>query len=178
MYAIVVDGFAIEKSVRAAQVSDLDPTLEIYAHYVATSGATFELTAPDAAEWARRFQAITDAGLPFVVAELAGRIAGYAYCSPWKTRPAYRQTVEDSIYLAPWAAGQGLGGALLDELLRACAAAEIREVLAVIADTGDPASLILHRKRGFTEAGRLKSVGFKQGRWLDTVLLQRSLVGD
>jgi phosphinothricin acetyltransferase len=154
----------------------LAATLEIYGYYVLASTATFELTAPDAVEWARRFDAIAVAGLPFVVAELDDRIAGYAYCSPWKTRPAYRQTVEDSIYVAPWAAGRGAGGALLDELLRACAKSDVREVLAVIADTGDPASLILHRKRGFAEAGRLQSVGFKHGRWLDTVLLQRSLV--
>lgn len=176
MYTIVVDDFTIEKSVRTAVPGDLPATHEIYAHYVATSVATFELVAPDADEWARRFDAITEAGLPFVVAELDGRVAGYAYCSPWKTRPAYRQTAEDSIYVAPWAAGHGLGGALLDELLLRSTAAGVREVLAVIADSGDPASLVLHQKRGFTEAGRLRAVGFKHDRWLDTVLLQRSLV--
>jgi L-amino acid N-acyltransferase YncA len=176
MYTIVVDDFTIEKSVRTAGPHDLAATHEIYAHYVATSVATFELVAPDAGEWARRFDAIAKAGLPFVVAELGGRVAGYAYCSPWKTRPAYRQTAEDSIYVAPWAAGHGLGGALLDELLRRSSAAGVREVLAVIADSGDPASLVLHQKRGFTEAGRLRAVGFKHDRWLDTVLLQRSLV--
>jgi L-amino acid N-acyltransferase YncA len=176
MYTIVVEDFTIEKSVRTAGHGDLAATHEIYAHYVATSVATFELVAPDAGEWARRFDAIAEAGLPFVVAELDGRVAGYAYCSPWKTRPAYRQTAEDSIYVAPWAAGHGLGGALLDELLLRSSAAGVREILAVIADSGDPASLVLHQKRGFTEAGRLRAVGFKHDRWLDTVLLQRSLV--
>jgi phosphinothricin acetyltransferase len=177
-----VEDFTIEKSVsigetlvRPARRPDLAAAHEIYAHYVATSAATFELTAPSVDEWTRRFEGLTAAGLPFVVAELGDRIAGYAYCSAWKPRPAYRQTVEDSIYVAPWAAGQGIGGALLDELLRACAESGVREVLAVVADTGDPASLILHRKRGFADAGRLRAVGFKHGRWLDTVLLQRSL---
>jgi phosphinothricin acetyltransferase len=149
---------------------------EIYAHYVDTSTVTFELTAPDEVEWARRFAEIADAGLPFLVAELDGKLAGYAYCAPWKTRPAYRQTVEDSIYLAPWAAGRGLGGLLLDELLTRSTAADIREVIAVIADTGtNGASTALHRRRGFAEIGRLTNVGFKHERWLDTLLLQRSL---
>ena len=148
---------------------------EIYAHYVETSIATFELEVPDEAEWARRFAAIADAGLPFLVAERDGKVAGYAYCSPWKTRPAYRRTVEDSIYLAPWAVGQGMGGLLLDVLLDRCRALGIREVLAVIADT-DGASPALHRGRGFVDAGRLVNVGFKHGRWLDTLLMQRTLV--
>ncbi|WP_414637484.1 GNAT family N-acetyltransferase [Amycolatopsis sp.] len=149
---------------------------EIYAYYVENSQVTFELESPDEAEWARRFAAITDAGLPFLVAESSGKVAGYAYCTPWKARPAYRQTVENSIYLAPGATGQGLGGLLLDALLEACAAAEIREVIAVIADTGtNGASPALHRRRGFVDAGRLARVGFKHGRWLDTMLLQRTL---
>jgi phosphinothricin acetyltransferase len=126
--------------VKLARPNDLASIAEIYAHYVDTSTVTFELTAPDQAEWARRFAGIVDAGLPFLVAELDGKPAGYAYCAPWKTRPAYRQTVEDSIYLAPWAAGRGLGGLLLDELLTRSAAADIREVIAVIADAAE------HRK--------------------------------
>ncbi|HVW40653.1 MAG TPA: GNAT family N-acetyltransferase [Amycolatopsis sp.] len=148
---------------------------EIYAHYVETSIATFELEVPDEAEWSRRFAAIAGAGLPFLVAELDGKVAGYAYCSPWKTRPAYRQTVEDSIYVAPRAIGYGLGGLLLDGLLDRCRALEIREVIAVIADT-QGASPALHHRRGFVEAGCLRNVGFKHGRWLDTLLMQRSLV--
>ena len=104
-------------------------------------------------------------------------VAGYVYCAPWKTRPAYRHTVEDSVYLAPRAVGRGIGGALLDTLLGDCAAAGIREVIAVIVATEDAASLALHRNRGFVDAGRLAAVGFKHGRWLDTLLLQRSLRG-
>lgn len=91
--------------VRAGEPEDLDQVAEIYAHYVTTSAATFELTAPDREEWARRFAAVRDAGLPFLVAQDEGKIAGYAYCAPWRPRPAYRQTVEDSVYVAPWAAG-------------------------------------------------------------------------
>ncbi|WP_312871721.1 GNAT family N-acetyltransferase [Amycolatopsis acididurans] len=147
---------------------------EIYGHYVETSIATFELEVPDEAEWARRFAAITDSGLPFLVAELDDKVAGYAYCSPWKTRPAYRQTVEDSVYVAPWAVGHGLGGLLLDTVVERCDALGIREIIAVIADT-QGASPALHHRRGFVDAGRLRNVGFKHGRRLDTVLMQRSL---
>ena len=162
-------------NVRPARPADLDAIREIYAHFVTTSVATFELDPPDRAEWVRRYEHVAAHGLPFLVAELDGTVAGYAYCTPWKARPAYRGTVEDSVYVAPWAAGQGVGGRLLDELLAACAVAGVREVIAVIADTGDPASVRLHLGRGFGEAGRLRGVGVKHGRTLDTLLMQRSL---
>ena len=161
--------------VRATTPGDLEAIGAIYAHHVQTGVATFELTAPDAAEWQRRLNAVTAQGLPFLTATLDGRIAGYAYCGPWKTRPAYRHTVEDSIYVAPDATGRGVGGLLLDALLADCARAGVREVIAVIVDADGAASLALHRNRGFTDAGRLTAVGFKHGRWLDTLLLQRSL---
>ncbi|PWV81947.1 phosphinothricin acetyltransferase [Prauserella marina] len=160
---------------RAATKDDLASIAEIYAHYVTTSLSTFELQPPDHPEWERRFAAITGAALPFLVAECAGIVAGYAYCGRWKPRPAYEHTVEDSIYLAPQATGKGIGGTLLDTLLDACADRGIREVIAVIADSGDDASLRLHRGRGFTEAGRLRGVGLKHGHLVDTLLLQRSL---
>ncbi len=160
---------------RAATEADLPAVAEIYAHYVTDTVTTFELEAPDLAEWRRRFGAIVGAGLPFLVAEDDDRIAGYAYCAPWKTRPAYRRTVENSIYLAPWALGRGLGGKLLDELLDACRARDLREIIAVIADTGNPSSPALHRSRGFTDAGHLRRVGHKHNRWLDTHLMQLSL---
>jgi len=144
--------------IRRTIPDDLDAIGTIYSHHVQTGVATFELTAPDAAEWQRRLHAITGDGLPFLTATLDGRIAGYAYCAPWKARPAYRHTVEDSIYVAPDAVGCGVGGRLLDALLADCTRAGVREVIAVIVD-----------------AGRLTAVGFKHGRWLDTVLLQRSL---
>ncbi|TNC26205.1 N-acetyltransferase family protein [Amycolatopsis alkalitolerans] len=162
--------------VEAAIPEDLAAIGEIYAHYVQHSVATFELTAPDDAEWKQRFASVTEAGLPFLVARVHGEVAGYAYCSPWKARPAYRYTVEDSIYLAPAAAGRGVGGRLLDELLARCADAGIREVIAVIADPGPQnPSPFLHRRRGFTDAGRLTGVGFKHGRRLDTLLMQKTL---
>ena len=160
---------------RAATAEDLRAVAEIYAHYVLTSIATFELEPPDDAEWRRRFDAIVGAGLPFLVTERDGVVAGYAYCAPWKTRPAYAGTVEDSVYVSPLAVGQGCGTELMRELLDACRAAGLREVIAVIADTGDPTSVELHRRFGFTDAGRLVRVGVKHGRRVDTLLLQRSL---
>jgi L-amino acid N-acyltransferase YncA len=163
------------KSTRTATADDLEAIADIYAHYVATSVATFELVAPSADEWRRRFAAIVDARLPFLVTERDGVIAGYAYCGPWKTRPAYRATVEDSVYVAPSHIGHGCGTELLRDLLDACGAAGIREVIAVIADTGDSASVELHRRFGFVDAGTLTRVGFKQDRYIDTFLLQRSL---
>lgn len=164
-----------ESSVRTASLGDLDAIAEIYAHYVAASVATFELDAPDRTEWARRFGAITDAGLPFLVTERDGQLAGYAYCAPWKTRPAYRATVEDSVYVAPWAVGRGCGTELITALLEACRNAGLREVIAVIADAGDPASVALHHRFGFVDAGRLTRVGYKHERWIDTLLLQCTL---
>lgn len=158
-------------------MADLPAIAEIYAGYVRTSTATFELAPPDLPEWSRRFTAITEAGLPFLVSEVDGRVAGYAYCSPWKTRPAYRRTAENSIYVDPSATGHGLGGLLLDALLDRCRAAGIREVIAVIADPErNPASPALHRRRGFADVGVLRGVGYKLDRWLDTLLLQKSLV--
>jgi L-amino acid N-acyltransferase YncA len=164
-------------TVRPSSPDDLDAIGEIYAHYVRTGVATFELTAPDRPELLRRFHTITAHGLPYLTTTLDGEVAGYAYCAPWKTRLAYRHTVEDSVYIAPHAVGRCIDGRLLDELLAHCERIGIRQVVAVIVDADGAASLALHRNRGFVDAGRLTSVGFKHGRWLDTVLLQRSLTG-
>jgi phosphinothricin acetyltransferase len=160
---------------RPAAPSDLTAIAEIYAHYVTGSVATFELDPPDAEEWLRRFASVTGAGLPFLVTERDGAVAGYAYCGPWRTRPAYRATVEDSVYVAPWALGRGCGAELLAALLEACGHIGVREVIAVIADSGDAASIALHRRFGFVDAGRLTRVGHKHDRFVDTVLLQCSL---
>jgi L-amino acid N-acyltransferase YncA len=165
----------VSLEIREARAADLDAIHTIYAHYVTTSAATFELTPPDRREWDRRFAAIAEQGLPFLVAGHTDGIDGYAYCAPWRPRPAYRRTAEVSVYVAPAAAGHGVGGALLDALLARAGEAGLRELIAVVADTGDPASMALHRGRGFAEAGRLAGVGRKHGRWLDTVLLQRRL---
>ncbi|MEX3654588.1 MULTISPECIES: GNAT family N-acetyltransferase [Mycolicibacterium] len=162
--------------VRATSPDDLDAISAIYAHHVETGVATFELIAPHREEWERRLATAQKSELPFLTAALDGEIVGYAYCSPWKQRPAYRHTVENSIYLAAQAAGRGIGTLLLQGLLDGCTAAGIREVIAVVVDTDEAAaSLALHRKHGFVEAGRLRAVGYKHGRWLDTVLLQCSL---
>jgi L-amino acid N-acyltransferase YncA len=123
----------------------------------------------------QKVRAIVEAGLPFLVTERDGTLAGYAYCAPWKTRPAYRATVEDSVYVAPWAIGRRCGTDLVAALLDDCRGAGIREVIAVIADTGDPASAELHRRFGFVDAGRLTRVGYKHERWIDTLLLQCTL---
>lgn len=162
-------------TVRPAEPEDVDAIGAIYAHHVRTGVATFELEPPGRDELLRRMAAVTDAGLPYLVAVADGQVAGYAYCAPWKSRRAYRFTVEDSVYVAPDAASRGVGGALLDSLLDECAQVGIRQVIAVIVDADAAASLALHRRRGFTDAGRLSAVGFKHDRWLDTVLLQKAL---
>jgi L-amino acid N-acyltransferase YncA len=164
-------------TVRPATVDDLPAVADIYAHYVATSVATFELEAPDADEWRRRHAAIAEARLPFIVIERDGAVAGYAYCAPWNTRPAYRATAEDSVYVAPAAVRTGCGAELLAALLDMSAAVGVREVVAVIADGGDPGSVALHRTFGFRDVGRLERVGYKHDRWIDTVLMQWSTTG-
>ena len=118
---------------------------------------------------------VASARLPFLVAETQGRVGGYAYISPYSARSAYRYTAENSVYVAPGARGRGVGRALLERLLVEAEQAGVREVIAIIAVTDDPASVALHRACGFSEAGRLKAVGFKHGRWHDTLLMQRSL---
>jgi len=160
---------------RPATAADLGAVAGIFAHYVTSSVITFQETPPDVAYWRQHLRRQACSGLPFLVADLAGTVAGYAYASPWRPQPAYRHTVEDSVYLAPGRRGRGLGRLLLDGLLAGCAAAGARQVIAVIADTGDPASLALHRACGFTDAGRLREVGHKHGRAVDTVLLQRAV---
>lgn len=147
----------------------------IYAHYVEHSVATFDLEAPDAAWWTAKLADLTAAGWPFLVAEDDAGLAGYAYVAPWRIKPAYRQTVEDTIYLAPGRTGRGTGGALLGALLAAAREAGARQVVAVITDGGDPSSVRLHTRFGFVEAGRLRAVGFKHGAWLDTLLMQADL---
>jgi L-amino acid N-acyltransferase YncA len=162
-------------TIRPAGGSDLEPVARIYAHYVLNSAATFEERPPTAADWRRRLDGVRALRLPFLVAEADGEVVGYAYCTLWRLRPAYRHTVEESVYLAPRAVGQGIGRSLLDHLVRDCADAGVRQIIAVVADTGDDASAALHRRCGFVEAGRLSRVGHKHGRWLDTILLQRSV---
>ena len=161
--------------VRPARDADLGTVAGILAFYVTSSIATFEEEPPDVRQWHQRLGDLAELTLPFLVAEAGGTVAGYAYASPWRPKSAYRHTVEDSVYLAPGQRGRGLGRLLLESLLTGCADAGVRQVVAVIADSGDPASAALHRACGFADAGRLSQVGYKHGRWIDTVLLQREL---
>lgn len=161
--------------VRAAVADDMARVSAIYAHYVATSVATFEEDPPPPDYWQHRLAELTERDLPFLVAEDADGMLGYSFASPWRPRPAYRFTAEDSVYVAPGQAGRGVGSALLKPLLDQCATAGVRQVIAVIADTGSDASRALHARFGFTEAGVLSQVGYKHGRWIDTLLMQRQL---
>ena len=161
--------------IRPAVPADAEQVAAIFAHYVATSVATFEEVPPTAADWRRRLGELGRQNLPFLVALGGETVCGYAYASPWRPKPAYRYTVEDTVYIAPGHTGRGIGSALLAGLLAGCADAGARQVIAVIADTGSDASAALHRRFGFAEAGRLRGVGRKHGRWIDTVLMQREL---
>ncbi len=165
----------MEPVIRPVVPADLNAVAEIFTYYVRHTVITFEETPPPLSAWLQRLDDLTARDLPFLVAELSGEVVGYAYAAPWRSKPAYRHTVENSIYLAPGRTGRGLGGALLDTLLTACARTHVREMIAIIADADTEASIALHRRAGFTDAGRLASVGYKHGHWLDTVLMQRSL---
>ncbi|SDF58292.1 phosphinothricin acetyltransferase [Blastococcus fimeti] len=161
--------------IRPATADDAAAIAGIYAHYVEHSVATFDLESPDAAWWTAKLADLGAAGWPFLVAEADGELLGFAYLAPWRVKPAYRRTVEDTIYLAPGRTGRGTGRALLGALLEQGRAAGVRQVIAVVTDSGDPSSVRLHGAFGFVEAGRLRAVGFKHGRWLDTFLLQADL---
>ncbi|MDR6950779.1 phosphinothricin acetyltransferase [Ancylobacter sp. 3268] len=161
--------------IRDSRDGDMEAVQAIYAHHVLTGLASFETTPPSTAELASRRQAVLAAGLPYLVAESGGRILGYSYATAYRPRPAYRHTVEDSVYVAEGNGGRGMGAALLAELIVRCEAGPWRQMLAVIGNSGNEASIALHRRLGFETVGTLKSVGFKFGRWVDTVLMQRSL---
>jgi L-amino acid N-acyltransferase YncA len=160
---------------RPVTAGDLGVVAEIFAWYAEHTVATFEETPRGAREWNELRSLLNELSLPFLVAEVDGRIAGYAYAGPWRRKSAYRHTVEDSVFMAPELTGRGIGRQLLSELLLSCSSVGARQVIAVIADSGDQASAALHKALGFSEAGRLTGVGYKHGRWIDTVLMQRSL---
>ena len=167
---------AFEYELRDATLTDIPDMREIYNHYVANSTVTFDEDALTLAEMRRKFAHVTQLGYPWLVAvSPSGNVLGYAYVTPWKPKAAYRFTVENSIYLGPASTGKGLGGVLMGELLARAKAAGVKEVVAVIADKGADASIRLHTAFGFKEIGHMGRVGFKFGRWLGTVLMQRSL---
>ena len=161
--------------IRAATEADLPAITEIYEHAVRYGTATFELTPPDLAEMTRRFRALMDGGFPYLVAGMDGDVIGYAYAGPFRPRPAYRFTVENSIYLKPAIHRRGIGLLLMRHLLRECEARGYRQMIAVIGDSANAGSVGVHTKCGFQMIGTHPNVGLKFGRWLDTVMMQLSL---
>ena|SRR5271168_2207083 len=164
-----------EIKLREAEAGDIAAITRIYAHAVLHGTGTFEIEPPDEAEMARRHQTLLAGGYPYLVAELSGAVAGYAYAAAYRARPAYYWSVEDSIYVAPQCHRLGIGRLLLTRLIDDAGARGFRQMIAVIGDKLQTASIALHAAAGFDDIGTLRSVGFKHGRWLDTVLMQRPL---
>ena len=162
-------------AIRPATPADIPAITRIYAQAVTHGTASFELEPPDEAEMTKRMQALLDGKFPYFAAEIDGAVAGYAYASLYRTRPAYRFTVENSVYVAPDMHRRGIGKMLLEKLIETCAALGFRQMIAVIGDSNQAASIGVHRACGFEPAGNLKNIGYKFGRWLDTPLMQRAL---
>jgi L-amino acid N-acyltransferase YncA len=162
-------------TLRPARPSDIAAITAIYRPAVLTGTASFELEPPSEEEVLRRYLTVTDVGNPYVVSELDGRIVGYAYASAYRARPGYRFTVEDSVYVSPAAQGGGVGRALLAEVIAASTAKGYRLMVAVIGDSANFASIALHRRAGFRFCGTIHSVGYKFGRWLDSVIMELPL---
>ena len=161
--------------VRPAAPQDLPAIQSIYGYHVLHGLASFEEEAPPLAEMRRRFEDVTGCGLPYLVAEDQGELLGYGYCALYRARSAYRFTLEDSIYVKHGQQGKGIGRALLAELIVRCEALNYRQLIAVIGDSGNAASIAVHASLGFVRAGNLRSTGYKFGRWVDSVLMQRPL---
>ena len=164
-------------SIRPASPSDLDAIAAIYGHHVLTGLGTFEEVPPTAEELGQRLAAVREKGLPWLVDDTGGRVRGYAYAGPFRPRAAYRYTVEDSVYVAPDAVGQGVGKALLSAVITQCETLGLRQMAAVIGDSANAASIGLHRACGFEMKATLPALGFKFGRWVDVVWMQRALNG-
>jgi L-amino acid N-acyltransferase YncA len=162
-------------AIRPAGPADIPAITRIYAEAVRVGTASFELEPPDEAEMTQRHSALIDGGFPYVVAETAGAVAAYAYAGPYRPRPAYRWTLEDSVYIAPQMHRRGIGRMLLDRLIADSEARGFRQMIAVIGDSANIPSIALHRAAGFRLVGTHNDVGFKFGRWLDSVLMQRAL---
>ena len=160
---------------RPAQPDDIPAIHPIYAHHVLNGLASFEEQPPSMEELRRRYDDVTGRGLPYVVAEFGGMVGGYGYCSLYRSRSAYRYSLEDSVYVRSDMQGRGVGAALLGELIRGCEALDYRQLIAVIGDSANTASIALHASLGFLRVGTLRSAGFKFGRWVDSVIMQRPL---
>ena len=161
--------------IRPATAADAPALAAIYGHHVIHGVGTFEEAPPGVEETAARLAAVQARGLPYLVAEAGGEVAALAYAGPFRLRAAYRYTVEDSVYVAPHRQGQGLGKAVLAEVIRACEARGLRQMVALIGDSGNAGSVGVHAALGFRHAGVMQGVGFKNGRWLDVVIMQLTL---
>ena len=164
--------------IRSVREADLEEVRGIYAKEVLEGIASFEIEPPHIEEMRARLHRVQDANLPYLVSELDSRIAGFAYAVPYRPRPAYRYTVENSVYVARWAQRQRIGSQLLDALVSACERAGARQMVAIIGGVERTASIRAHEKAGFRQVGTLENVGWKLGRWLDTVVMQRALNPD
>jgi L-amino acid N-acyltransferase YncA len=161
--------------IRPATPADIGAITRIYADAVLHGTASFEIEPPDETEMLRRQTTLLDNGYPYFAAEIGSVVAGYAYAGPYRARPAYKWSVENSVYVAPDMHRKGVGGLLLRALIAASAQRGYRQMIAVIGDSAQIASIAVHERAGFGHVGTLRSVGFKHGRWLDTVLMQRAL---
>lgn len=161
--------------IRTAHSGDIPAIAAIYGHYVVASTATFEIHPPGPAEMCRRYNEIVQRGLPYMVAECDGKAVGYAYAALYRSREAYRFTVEDSVYVHPDYVGRGIGTALMGPLIERCRRRGSRQMIAIVGDSANTGSIRMHERLGFRSVGTLEGVGFKFGRWLDTVILQRKL---
>ncbi|SKA38104.1 phosphinothricin acetyltransferase [Enhydrobacter aerosaccus] len=162
-------------TLRDAAEADFEAITSIYGHHVRHGLASFEEEAPSHEEMLSRWRKVLDLGLPYIVAETEGRVAGYSYAGSYRPRPAYRYTVENSVYIDDAMRGRGIGKLLLAELIERCTRGPWQQMLAVIGNSGNAGSIALHRSCGFRMIGTLERVGFKHGQWVDTVLMQRTL---
>lgn len=165
-------------TIRPATAQDMDQVQSIYSYYVTRTAASFEEEVPSVAEMRRRRDEVEARNLPYLVAEEDGEVLGYTYAGPWRPRSAYRYTVEDSIYVAPFVQRRGVGKALLGALIDRCAELGYRRMIAVIGDSANQGSIGLHRSLGFRQEGVLRGVGLKFGRWVDVVIMHRVLGDD
>jgi len=162
-------------TVRPSSASDVPAITEIYGHHVIEGTGSFEIIPPDIEEIARRRKDVVSRGLPWLVAEVDGAVVGYAYAGPFRAREAYRFTLEDSIYVRPESSGQGVGRMLLEKLIDICREGGYKQMLALIGDSSNIASIRLHERCGFQHTGTMKNVGIKLERWLDVVIMQLEL---
>ena len=164
-----------EVAVRDATHGDMESSQTIYAHYVLRTTASFEEEPPTVTQMRARFDAVRSQNLPYLVAEIDGEVLGYCYAHPFRPRSAYRYTIENSVYVAPFVVRQGIGVALMEELIKRCTALDYRQMIAVIGDSANASSINLHRRMGFRQEGVLRGVGLKFGRWMDVVIMHRAL---